>query len=770
MNGHGHGKADPGSARVAAGKTRAAASRDGGSLRAAPPTTRAGRPLPPALKHDLGARMGQDFGAVRLHDDAAARSAAEALNAHAYTVGDDVVLGEGVPPLDTVAGRHLIAHELAHVVQQRRGGPPPALTADAAHEIAASRAASAVSAGSNPVGVAGATGVGVAREEKKGPRKRSLKSSRKSNRAASSKPAAKAPARQVDPEIDRMVERGIVEEPATQPPAQSPKTRQVRSTRESRDARRSFNTKRDSHAQTLSVTKGGQVHHGIELQALKRYPGAFTSAELNAPDNMRGMRPELSGKRQLHNSKIREVWDRHYNELDRQLKARGLKKGTQPWRDFVRRYLMDARAEMDHNYGNLYSEAHAEEAARGKRPNPGKNAAPGKRAKPKATSRKAPAATSKPAAPQAKPAAKSAPATGPKTKGQTPAAPEPAAPKAAKPKAAKTRAAAPKPAPAQAKPQSATPHSAPPKAARPKPPVSSPAPADKAPAASAPKATKAAAPKPSADAAPVTPKTSKAPSPKKTSPDKAARSPAAPRKPSAPRSKAPQASAPKALPPKSGSTPAKAPGSTAKAPVPPKPVVEPPPPVKAPSTVAPKAGVPEAPAPKGLGAGFKSLGGGLLSLGLPIVAGMIHAGAVADRIEKKADETGYVPYGAPSGEGLLYDLGSWLLDPTNEADKSVGIEQRFKVSPWRQNLREKAAEKSPGDTIDFNWQKGKCSFDIWGNQEYDDVEVIYKKGTDGRWSVESGDASGTPDFNDIISDEVPDDKIESIIMVDPCQA
>src|SRR3712207_8953995 len=52
--------------------------------------------------------------------------------------------------------------------------------------------------------------------------------------------------------------------------------------------------------------KGGQVHHAIELQVLNRYPGVFTSQELNAPANMRGIPPERQGKRQLHNAKIRE--------------------------------------------------------------------------------------------------------------------------------------------------------------------------------------------------------------------------------------------------------------------------------------------------------------------------------------------------------------------------------------------------------------------------------------------------------------------------------
>lgn len=57
-------------------------------------------------------RFGQDFSGVRVHTDAKAASSAEALNARAYTVGNHVVFGAGQ------YSPHLMAHELAHVVQQ----------------------------------------------------------------------------------------------------------------------------------------------------------------------------------------------------------------------------------------------------------------------------------------------------------------------------------------------------------------------------------------------------------------------------------------------------------------------------------------------------------------------------------------------------------------------------------------------------------------------------------------------------------------------------
>jgi hypothetical protein len=77
-----------------------------------------GAPLPPALRSDFEPRFGQDFAAVRLHTGAAAERAAAALRARAFTVGNDIAFGSGEYAPETPAGRHLLAHELTHVVQQ----------------------------------------------------------------------------------------------------------------------------------------------------------------------------------------------------------------------------------------------------------------------------------------------------------------------------------------------------------------------------------------------------------------------------------------------------------------------------------------------------------------------------------------------------------------------------------------------------------------------------------------------------------------------------
>lgn len=81
-----------------------------------------GRKLDAATRRSMEARFGYDFSSVRLHDDAAASSAAAGVQACAFTVGEDIVFGDGGYDPSTPQGRHLLAHELAHVIQQRAEG------------------------------------------------------------------------------------------------------------------------------------------------------------------------------------------------------------------------------------------------------------------------------------------------------------------------------------------------------------------------------------------------------------------------------------------------------------------------------------------------------------------------------------------------------------------------------------------------------------------------------------------------------------------------
>ena len=93
-------------------------------------------------------RLGSNFSQVRVHTDARAAQSARAVDALAYTVGRDVVFGEGRYAPHSASGQRLLAHELAHVVQQRGAVPHSAAdlhigAAHDAHEAAADRSAQA---------------------------------------------------------------------------------------------------------------------------------------------------------------------------------------------------------------------------------------------------------------------------------------------------------------------------------------------------------------------------------------------------------------------------------------------------------------------------------------------------------------------------------------------------------------------------------------------------------------------------------------------------
>lgn len=77
-----------------------------------------GKPLDPSTRAFMEPRFGQDFSDVRLHTDAKAAESAHSVNALAYTVGRDVVFDLGQYAPGTAVGRKLLAHELAHTIQQ----------------------------------------------------------------------------------------------------------------------------------------------------------------------------------------------------------------------------------------------------------------------------------------------------------------------------------------------------------------------------------------------------------------------------------------------------------------------------------------------------------------------------------------------------------------------------------------------------------------------------------------------------------------------------
>ena len=122
-------------------------------------------PLPAPLRADLESRFNVGFGDVHLRREATGR-AAHGDFTRASAVGTEIALAAGEPDPWSADGRWLLAHELAHLVQQSRGraghdhGTPEAL------ERSADDAADAVAAGSREVIVKGAAAAGVPAGEK----------------------------------------------------------------------------------------------------------------------------------------------------------------------------------------------------------------------------------------------------------------------------------------------------------------------------------------------------------------------------------------------------------------------------------------------------------------------------------------------------------------------------------------------------------------------------------------------------------------------------
>jgi Domain of unknown function (DUF4157) len=80
-----------------------------------------GKPLNSALRQEMEQRFGHDFSRVRVHSGAVAAQSARDVNAHAYTVGQDIVFGASQYAPETSSERYVLAHELTHVVQQDGG-------------------------------------------------------------------------------------------------------------------------------------------------------------------------------------------------------------------------------------------------------------------------------------------------------------------------------------------------------------------------------------------------------------------------------------------------------------------------------------------------------------------------------------------------------------------------------------------------------------------------------------------------------------------------
>lgn len=83
-----------------------------------------GAPLDEPVRRDMEAHFGADFRRVRIHTDAVAARAAAALNASAFTLGEDIFFAAGAFAPTEEAGQRLLVHELTHVVQSQQGRVP----------------------------------------------------------------------------------------------------------------------------------------------------------------------------------------------------------------------------------------------------------------------------------------------------------------------------------------------------------------------------------------------------------------------------------------------------------------------------------------------------------------------------------------------------------------------------------------------------------------------------------------------------------------------
>lgn len=132
-----------------------------------------GSALDEPTRNFMESRLGADLSDVKVHTGSKATEAARSVQAHAYTVGSDVVFQDGQYNPSSTDGKKMLAHELTHVVQQRSGpvdGTPapggisisdPSDRFERAAEATADKVVSGEAAGPQPSGA----GAGVQRQE-----------------------------------------------------------------------------------------------------------------------------------------------------------------------------------------------------------------------------------------------------------------------------------------------------------------------------------------------------------------------------------------------------------------------------------------------------------------------------------------------------------------------------------------------------------------------------------------------------------------------------
>jgi hypothetical protein len=123
-----------------------------------------GQPLDAATRTFMESHFARDFSRVRIHTDARAAESARVERARAYTVGHDVVFGANLYAPASSSGRELLAHELAHTIQQRNtSGPPPSPELQGIAELSARAASRQVARGERVSAELPGSGIGLSR-------------------------------------------------------------------------------------------------------------------------------------------------------------------------------------------------------------------------------------------------------------------------------------------------------------------------------------------------------------------------------------------------------------------------------------------------------------------------------------------------------------------------------------------------------------------------------------------------------------------------------
>jgi hypothetical protein len=155
---------------------------------------------------------------------------------------------------------------------------------------------------------------------------------------------------------------------------------------------------------------------------------------------------------------------------------------------------------------------------------------------------------------------------------------------------------------------------------------------------------------------------------------------------------------------------------------------------------------------------------GSLKFAATIALSYIHSAAVQKRMHEEAARTGWAD-GGPTGN-RLYDLGAWLLDPTNEAARSMPFSQRFDMDKWRATMKHAADAKAPGDYYRCTWTTSD-GYDVLGTPKERTFDATYRKGADGTWRTVSckgcQDGEVPPDLNRIIDPKVSNEEIRKYL-------